>query len=188
MFMSGTVRRTHNAAPADGRLIELYSTQYQSLVRLAAGVVHQLHAAEDVVQDSFIRSRPYIAALSDESAVRYLRRAVLNSALNARRHEEVATRAQRRLESRFSSVTESATPEEIVLEQHRLANLREQVSRLPQRQRNVTLLRYLLDLSVSETAKTLHISEGAVKAATTRALNTLANQLTEGKISDQPGN
>lgn len=44
------------------------------------------------------------------------------------------------------------------------------VRRLPRRQREVVVLRFLLDLSVAQTATALGTSEGAVKTYTARAL------------------
>jgi RNA polymerase sigma-70 factor (sigma-E family) len=44
------------------------------------------------------------------------------------------------------------------------------VRSLPRRQREVIALRFFLDLSVSETARALRMSDGAVKAYTSRAL------------------
>ena len=48
---------------------------------------------------------------------------------------------------------------------------------LPNRQREVLLLRYYLDLSESEIAETLGISTGSVKQHAHRGLTTLSTQL-----------
>jgi RNA polymerase sigma factor (sigma-70 family) len=45
---------------------------------------------------------------------------------------------------------------------------------LPRRQREVLALRYYLDLSVADAAKTLGISEGAVRSTASRGLAALA--------------
>jgi RNA polymerase sigma factor (sigma-70 family) len=52
------------------------------------------------------------------------------------------------------------------------------LTKLPQVQREVIALRYLLDLSVSETATALKVPEGTVKSATSRALDRLRTVLT----------
>lgn len=48
---------------------------------------------------------------------------------------------------------------------------------LPERQREVVVLRYLLELSTAEAASTLGISEGSVKTHLHRALATLETTL-----------
>lgn len=47
------------------------------------------------------------------------------------------------------------------------------LDRLPQLQREVVALRYLLDLSVADTAEALGVAEGTVKSATSRAFDRL---------------
>jgi RNA polymerase sigma-70 factor (sigma-E family) len=53
------------------------------------------------------------------------------------------------------------------------------VGRLPARQREVVVLRFFADLSVSETAAAMTASEGTVKTHTSRALNALRGALSE---------
>ena len=50
---------------------------------------------------------------------------------------------------------------------------------LPERQREVVVLRFFLDLSVGETARLLGTSEGTVKSHTDRALKRLRERLTD---------
>lgn len=63
---------------SDSLVEELYRREWGGLVRLALLVTGSRSAAEDVVQDSFLRLRSTSAELSDP--VRYLRRIVLNEA------------------------------------------------------------------------------------------------------------
>ena len=51
------------------------------------------------------------------------------------------------------------------------------VARLPRRQREVVVLRYLLDLNTAETATILRINEGTVKSELSRARAALAHRL-----------
>jgi RNA polymerase sigma-70 factor (sigma-E family) len=53
------------------------------------------------------------------------------------------------------------------------------VAQLPQRQREVVILRFFADLSVSETAAAIGSSAGTVKTHTSRALSTLRGSLTD---------
>ena len=55
--------------------------------------------------------------------------------------------------------------------------LRAVVAGLPRRQREAVVLRYLVDLSVSETAAVMGCAEGTVRALTSQALSSLRTQL-----------
>ena len=56
-------------------------------------------------------------------------------------------------------------------------DLRAALARLPKRQRATVLLRFWLDMSVSQTADALGCSEGTVKSQTARALDALRHGL-----------
>lgn len=60
------------------------------------------------------------------------------------------------------------------------------VGRLPARQREVVVLRFFADLSVSETAAAITASEGTVKTHTSRALDTLRGALSEPAAAPPP--
>lgn len=55
----------------------------------------------------------------------------------------------------------------------------DQLQLLPSRQRVAVVLRYLGDLSITDTARALGVSEGTVKASTHAALTTLRRSLTQ---------
>jgi len=75
---------------ADWAVTELYSLHYQRLVRLAALLVRDVPTAEDVVQDSFVAMHDGWQRLRDaESALAYLRQAVLNRSRSVLRHRAV---------------------------------------------------------------------------------------------------
>ncbi len=61
--------------------------------------------------------------------------------------------------------------------------VREMLRRLPRRQRDVLALRYLVDLSESEVATVLGISQGSVKRHASRALERLRRGVAEGAVS-----
>lgn len=60
------------------------------------------------------------------------------------------------------------------------------VRQLPRRQREVIVLRFLLDLSVAQTATALGTSEGAVKAYAARALTKLRTLLEADGFAHEP--
>jgi RNA polymerase sigma-70 factor (sigma-E family) len=150
----------------------LHREHYRHLTRLAAMLVGDRETAEDIVQDVFAGMQNRWRRLSDPAlAERYLRTAVINGSRTALRRRRVAARHQ-----------PLPPPPEEGADQSTLARLRDRsvraaVARLPRRQREVILLRYLEDLSVAETARVLGISGGAVKSSVGRALDSLATML-----------
>src|SRR2546423_13210364 len=78
---------------ADRAVTELYSLHYRALVRLAALLVRDTPTAEDVVQDSFVAMHDGWQRLRDaESALAYLRQAVLNRSRSVLRHRAVVAK------------------------------------------------------------------------------------------------
>ena len=88
VFMApGAARKGRSA---DWAVTELYSLHYHRLVRLAALLVRDVPTAEDVVQDSFVAMHDSWQRLRDaESALAYLRQAVLNRSRSVLRHRAV---------------------------------------------------------------------------------------------------
>ena len=156
----------------------LHARTYVALVRLAAAFLGDRPSAEDVVQEVFARIQTRRPRLNDPDAMdRYLRVSVLNGARNAlrdRKRSLVRDTAATIIDRRSSIVASAEVSVVARLDQQ---VVRTAVLALPDRQRDVVFLRYLADLSISETARTLNISEGAVKAANTRALKALAQVL-----------
>jgi RNA polymerase sigma-70 factor, ECF subfamily len=58
-----------------------------------------------------------------------------------------------------------------------LAQIEEEVKKLPRRQREAFLMRYWEDMDVAETAAAMGCSEGSVKTHCSRATHTLAAAL-----------
>lgn len=157
----------------------LYARSYVSLTRLAGAFLADRQLAEDIVQEVFTRIHARQPHLSDPAAAdRYLRVGVLNGARNALR-----TQKRRRARDSAAEATDArlgtteASAETLALEGLGRRSIRKIVMTLPDRQRDVIFLRYLADLSIAETARTLNISEGAVKASNTRASKALAHIL-----------
>lgn len=160
--------------PATG-LAAAYDRHYASLVRLASLLLDDVGACEEVVQDAFVnvwRRPPELAAADRLPA--YLRSAVLNGARSQLRRRRV-----RRRHDHAEAQSVPAAEVTVVAglgDDEVLAALRA----LPDRQREVLVLRYYLDLSEAEIADTLGISAGSVKTHASRGLAALAAQL-EGR-------
>jgi len=150
----------------------VYRSEYRSLVRLAALLLDDVATCEEVVQDAFVRTwhRPPLLRDPDRLSA-YLRSAVLNRARSQLRRRAV----RRRHLAPVPEPSEGAESTAMAHDPDRavLAALRA----LPDRQREVLVLRYYLDLSEAEIAATLGISAGSVKTHAHRGLAALAERL-----------
>jgi RNA polymerase sigma-70 factor (ECF subfamily) len=98
---------------------------------------------------------------------------VATVALNVSRSGVRRKMAERRARQRLGapSTTRSDRPQGDAVDVERA------IATLPRRQREVVVLRYLLDLNTAETAATLRIHEGTVKSELSRARSMLAERL-----------
>jgi RNA polymerase sigma-70 factor (sigma-E family) len=152
----------------------MHREHYRSLVKLASLLIDDRATCEEVVQDAFVAVFRSPARLRDESKLpAYLRSAVLNGARSQLRRRQVRTRL-RIVDAPISEVASAETGALAADEQRAvLAALRT----LPDRQRDVLVLRFYLDLPESEIAETLGIGAGTVKTHTRRGLDALAREL-----------
>ena len=162
----------HPGRSADRAVTELYSLHYHSLVRLAALLVRDVPTAEDVVQDSFVAMHDGWQRLRDaESALAYLRQAVVNRSRSVLRHRAVVEKYPEKPSSDMPSAEHGAL---VQLERSAvIATLR----KLPGRQREAIVLRYYADLCEAQIAAAMGISCGAVKSHTARAIAALRADL-----------
>lgn len=151
-----------------------------SLVRYAAVVSGRPDDAADLVQDALVKTFGRLRnGFSIASAEAYVRRAILNTAVDAGRR---TTRWRR-----IAHLT--AVPE---LDESRDADtssrldLQAELDRLSPRERACLVLRYYDDLKVDDIAATLGISSGAVKRYLSDGLARLAVRLTETD-REEPG-
>lgn len=169
-------RRDPAGAGPDPWLVELYRSDYERLVRLAALLVDDRGVAEELVQDAFVgfAMRQRRAPLRDPGAApAYLRAAVLNRARSRLRRRRVR---RRHLRSVAPPPTAPPADREVVESdehRHMLALLDE----LPPRQRQVLVLRYYGELTEAEIADALGITAGSVKTHAHRGLATLESRL-----------
>lgn len=165
---------------ADQTLTDLYAAHWAGLVRLAWLLVRDSARAEDVVQDAFIssyRRLPHLRAQG--TALAYLRRAVVNGCRSGFRHEAVANRylTSERGRPDLPGRLTVASAEAVAVQQDDAADLADAVHALPQRQREVLVLRYYADLTEQQIADALDISTGSVKTHASRALEALRTSL-----------
>ena len=162
------------AIDRDTVLSALHRECFAQLVGLARLLLDEQGQAEEVVQEAFARTYEGWSRLRDrEDPLPYLRRAVVNLARGGLR---------RRLTARaFRPVRPADAPS---AEAGALANQRRDqviaaVSALPRRQHECIVLRFYVDCTTADIARTLGISEGSVKQHLHRASAALAVELGE---------
>jgi RNA polymerase sigma-70 factor (sigma-E family) len=159
-----------SAETAETAVDVLFRHHYPSLLRTAYALLGTREGAEDAVQDAFVSLYRHWGRLRDPGAVEaYVRSAVLN-----RCRSGIRSRVRDRSLVDLHVVplhTEGSDTAAVANEDARQVGLA--LRKLPRRQREVVACRYLLELSVAETAEILGISGGAVKRHAHRGLQAL---------------
>ena len=137
--------------------------------------------ADDVVQEAFVKAFRHLSRFRvGEPFGPWLLRIVANETRNLTRSRRRRAALALRLPSAESGGAATGGPVDEVLASERRAQLVAAVNGLPDRERQVLVCRYFLDLSVAETAQVLAWPLGSVKSRTARALNRLHGLLVPG--------
>ena len=135
------------------------------LYRLAARMLGDLDAADDVLQDAYLRAFTALrrGEFNGESEVRtWLYRIVVNVALNARRSDQ-------RREANLPPAPPAAESSDRIAARLQLHELAKWMQDLPDDQRAVLVLKELEGLSAREVAAVLECTESAVEQRLVRA-------------------
>ena len=147
----------------DADLESLFLVERVPMVRLATLMVGSRAIAEEVVQDAFASVSERWNGLERPGA--YLRTVVVNGCAQTLRRRSV--------EDRHRPDT-LEIPGEIP---ERLIELRSALDRLTDRQRIVVVLRYFVDMSDDEIARTLEVRPPTVRSLAHRAMAVLRKEL-----------
>ena len=161
--------------PARTELVDvMFRRHYTALLRLGVVMLGDREAAEDAVQEAFVSLHRHQRKLRDpEAAEAYLRSCVLN-----RCRSDIRRRMTQRASRPLMAVRDhEASPEETTVSRHESESLVTLLRSLARRQREVLACRYVLELSVAETAQLLGISEGSVKSHGHRGLRILQQRI-----------
>jgi RNA polymerase sigma factor (sigma-70 family) len=148
----------------DDDFARFYREAYPGAVRLAWLLTHDHEAAEDVVQDAFVRLRPRITTIEHRPA--YLRTAIVNGCRDRARKASRADAGLRRI----GVTTELSSTD-------RPSELLDAVAGLSYKQRVVLVLRYWADLPEAEIAEIVGVRSATVRSITARALDRLSKEL-----------
>src|SRR3954470_23960872 len=146
---------------AEELVVRLFHAEGRSLVRLARLFVDDRDAAEDIVQEAFLRLSKHAGKISDlERAPAYLRSIVLNLARDHNRRGLVSLR-HHSTSGRDVDVGDDTADQLVRSEEH--ARVLAAVRRLPARQRDCVTLRYFEEYPIERIATTLGLSANSVK-------------------------
>ncbi len=159
---------------ADALVARMFAEQGASLVRLARVFCDDRDAAEDLVQEAFIRLHRSAGSIRDLGrAPAFLRSIVINLARDHNR------RGLMSLRHRASSEppTPPPGPDERAVRDDEDDEVLLALRTLPDRQRACLVLHYYEELSIGEVADTLRISPNSVKTHCRRGLAALESRL-----------
>ena len=138
--------------------------------------------SDDVVQEAFVKAFGHLARFRvGEPFGPWLLRIVANETKNLSRSRRRRAALALRLCTAESADAAADGPVDGVLAAERRAGLVAAVNALPDRERQVLVCRYFLDLSEAETAQVLAWPLGSVKSRTSRALNRLRGLFVPGE-------
>lgn len=159
---------------ADSAVTELFDAQHTRMLRVAAVLLGDRAAAEDVVQEAFLGLHQSWGRVRDKGqAVGYLHRSVVNGARSLLRRRTLAQRLH------LTGPGPLASAEAVALAGVPDGPVVAALRALPRREREVVLFRHYLDLSERQTAEALGLRPGSVKAYGSRGLATLRAVLGE---------
>ena len=151
------------------------SLHYARLRRLCAALLGDRQEAEEVVQEVFLKAwEAELGAGAPRDWGAWLRRVAVN-ACHDRRRAGWWFRFRRRSEQAedLPLLASERGPAELALGAEARKRIWNAFDRLPVRQREVFLLRYIEDMSMAEIAAALSVSSGSVKRHLFRAVHRL---------------
>lgn len=154
----------------------LYSEFLPVLLKVAMNVVHDRETAEEICQEAFIRLFERKIPFLKEVEVRFwLVRVVKNLSLNIYRKRKNEFNAVSKLQRIHRAYSPSAEDLYTAVEDEQ--RFREAVDALPDKLKEVVVLKEFGDMNYREIAKTLRISESNVKVRVFRAREKLTELL-----------
>ena len=154
----------------DTLVAQLFEQEGAALVRMARLFTDDRNAAEDLVQEAFIRLHKSAHRIhSEDKAASYLRSIVINL---TRDHNRRGLMSLRHQEAVPAGTTPEAPEDRLLLDEEQM-RLLDEVRALSPRQRDCIFLRFYLELSEREIADVLSISPNSVKTHCRRGLASL---------------
>jgi RNA polymerase sigma-70 factor (sigma-E family) len=163
---------------AEAAITALYEASALGLIRMAYVMLGDLPSAEDVVQEAFCGLYRRWDRLADTAgATYYVRTSVLNGCRSALRRR--AVRRGFLQHGPLADPPPAVSAETVVLGGEQREDVIRALRHLPDRQREVLLLRFYAELPDEEIGRVMGIRPGTVRSTAFRALDALGRALKE---------
>lgn len=164
--------------------IETLMRQYgNDVLRTAYMYVKDIHTAEDIFQDVFIKVNQKLSSFEGNSSIKtWIIRITINTC-----KDYLKSAWNRRVVPMMDYQEDaiiSETDYEEVEKQDTKELIKKSVLSLPAKYKDVVLCIYFQDMTITEAARALNIAEGTAKSRLSRARQKLKSIL-EGRISDE---
>ena len=160
-------------AGAEAAVAALYQASALGLIRMAYVMLGDLPSAEDVVQEAFCGLYRRWHRLADTAGAQsYVRTSVLNGCRSALRRRAVRRRS-------LADPPAAVSAETVVLGGEEREDVIRALRHLPDRQREVLVLRFYAELPDEQIARVMGIRPGTVRSTAFRALDALGRALKE---------
>ncbi len=145
---------------------ELYERHKALVYRTALAIIHDEEAADDVLQDVFLRIHTYAHRIDTTLPLEpWLYRVTVNQAYSWITHAKRWVRTIQAVLGRWLSAPEwQVGPEKLTEEREKWQHLQNAIDALPPSHRSVVVLHYLEGLGLEDIAAVLEIPEGTVKS------------------------
>jgi RNA polymerase sigma-70 factor (ECF subfamily) len=153
----------------------IFNTYYEPLYRFAARFVREAEIAEGIVQEVFVKiwiNKNKINIVYNVKT--YLYTTVKNHCLNFIKQNKRISSLDEITEKRLININ---SPEEVYERNEKLKAINKAIERLPNRRKQIFLMKKYNELSYKEIAEILNISLNTVKTQMKRALKSLIKQL-----------
>lgn len=148
-------------------MADWYAVEYEPLLRFAYFLTHDQDAAQDLVQETFVRLYRAASKVDPLGLPAYARRTIVNLSRTAHR--------RRRLEVR--AITRIGLERPVVASSEDAHDMKQRILDLPPGMRACLALRYYEDMPDAQIAETLGLSESAVRKQIERATKRLRSDL-----------
>ena len=159
----------------EGAYDTVFRTWYPVLVRVAAALLHEQDAAEEVAQEVMLELWRRRHVVDASISVRgYLLRSIRNRSLNHLRHLRVRRETEADVEALYNAPLGSDQP---IVAQELAEAVKLAIAELPPRCREVFELSRMHNLKYAEIAQALDISQKTVEAQMGKALRIMRERL-----------